>query len=171
MLNVRQVWLLVHIGLGSGFLHGFLVGARTLTAPHLGAREERARNRALLTMAVAAWLTVVTGTWTVYAWYRAKPIPGASSLSFPKSWLTASHRLAVWHDFGMEWKEHIGWLAPILATAVSTLVIRHQPVLSADWRARRLVTAMFSLALLAALVAAVLGAAINKVAPNQFLSL
>ena len=171
MLNVRQVWLLVHIGLGSGFLHGFLVGARTLTDLRNNPAIDRARNRAVLVMAGAAWLTVITGTWTVYAWYRAAPTQWASPLAYPKEWLVSHSHLAVWHEFGMEWKEHVGWLAPVLATTVAFMVIRHQSVLRADWRARRLVSALFSLALLAALVAAVLGAAINKVAPNQFLSM
>ena len=171
MLNVRQAWLLVHIGLGSGFLHGSLVGARTLTDLRNHPETDRARDRAVLVMAAAAWLTVITGTWTVYSWYRATPTSGVPTLAYPKAWLVTHSHLAVWHEFGMEWKEHVGWLAPVLATTVAVMVIRHQSVLRADWRARRLVSALFSLALVAALIAAVLGAAINKVAPNQFLSM
>ena len=169
MLSGRQLWLLIHIGLGSGFFHGFMVGGRALT--DLRARPETvaARNRAVVAMAGAAWLTVLTGTWTVYSWYRAKPLSPALTLRYPQQWLMSHDRLAVWHEFGMEWKEHVGWLAPILATTAAVLVIRHQSVLSHDWRPRRLVTALFSLAVAAAVVAAVLGAVINKVAPNQFL--
>lgn len=28
-----------------------------------------------------------------------------------------------WHDFGMEWKEHVGWLVPLLLTAVAFLPV------------------------------------------------
>jgi hypothetical protein len=131
----------------------------------------RARNRAVVVMTVAAWLTVVTGTWTVYSWYRARPPVPRLTLRYPQQWLLSHGRLGFWHEFGMEWKEHIGWLAPILATTVAVLVVGHQDVLRRDWRPRRLVGALFSLAIAAAVVAALLGAAINKVAPNQFLNL
>lgn len=121
-------------------------------------------------MTTAAWLTVITGTWMVYAWYRAEPPTAASShLGYPKAYLVSDPKLAVWHEFGMEWKEHIGWLSPILATATAVVAVRHRSVLRRDWRVRRLALAMLALAFFAALVAAVLGAAINKAAPNQFL--
>jgi hypothetical protein len=169
VLNGRQLWLLVHIGLGSAFFHGFVVGGRALTDSRARPETVAARKRAVVAMAAAAWLTVLTGTWTVYSWYRAKPVSAGLTLRYPQQWLMSHERLAVWHDFGMEWKEHVGWLAPILATTVAVLVVRHQDVLNRDWRPRRLVSVLFSLAIAAAVVAAVLGAAINKVAPNQFL--
>jgi phosphate/sulfate permease len=171
MLNARQAWLLIHIGLGSAFLHGFVAGARVLGDIRTRARPDRRADRGLVIMAVAAWLTVVTGTWTVYAWYRATPASSAVTLAYPKAWLAEHADLAAWHDVGMEWKEHVGWLAPMLATSAAVLVVRHRAVLGADWRARRLTTALISLALAAGLIAAAIGAAINKVAPNQFLGL
>jgi hypothetical protein len=169
LLTTRQAWLLAHIGLGSAFMHGFIGGARALLDPRHHPELERARARGAIVMATGAWLTVLTGTWGVYAWYRATPPAGSSSLAYPKAWLIGHAHLAGWHEFGMEWKEHIGWLAPILATTVAVTAIRHRAVLRSDWRPRRLVVALFSLAFVAALVAAALGAAINKVAPNQFL--
>src|SRR3990172_12540305 len=69
-------------------------------------------------MAAAAWGTVITGTWIVYPWYR-EAIP-----SSPKSKLLADASTADWHDFGMEWKEHIAWISPILATTVAFIVDR-----------------------------------------------
>jgi hypothetical protein len=172
VVNGRQLWLLVHIALASGFLHGFVVGSRALTDPGAGPAALRSRNRALVVMTVAAWTTVISGTWTVYSWYRAKPLAvTGSTLRYPQQWLLSHGRLGVWHDFGMEWKEHVGWLAPILATTVAVVATRHQDILRRDWRSRRLVVALFSLAIAAAIIAAGLGAAINKVAPNQFLGL
>ncbi len=67
-------------------------------------------------MAVVAWLTVFTGSWIVYPWYRAEP-DGA------KFQLLANSSTADWHNFAMEWKEHIAWIAPLLATAVAFAVI------------------------------------------------
>ncbi|HVW31955.1 MAG TPA: hypothetical protein VHL53_05400 [Acidimicrobiia bacterium] len=171
MITGRQLWLLAHIAAGSGFIHGFRAGGRSLADPHLSPAAVRARNRALVVMAVAAWLAVVSGTWTVYSWYRAKPVVAGAALHYPQQWLVTHGRLGFWHEFGMEWKEHVGWLAPMLATTVAVVAIRHQDVLHRDWQPRRLVTAMFSAAVAAALIAAGLGAAINKVAPNQFLGL
>jgi hypothetical protein len=69
-------------------------------------------------MTIAAWLTVITGTWIVYPWYRAKLPADADLHFFPRAYLLAEPQRAGWHTFGMEWKEHVAWLAPILATAV-----------------------------------------------------
>jgi amino acid permease len=158
--------LLIHIGFSVLFLHGFAVSTRVL----LDGREviERKAARAAVLMTAAAWLTAITGTWSVYSWYRAKPAHNSFTLAYPQAYLQR-YGLSFWHEFGMEWKEHIGWLAPILATTVVVMAVRYRAVLCNDWRVRRFVTAMLSLAFFAALVASALGAAINKVAPNQFL--
>jgi hypothetical protein len=165
----RQLWLLVHIGLGAGFIHGFLGGSKALVDWRDIPDLDRRRVRSTIVMAAASWTTVVTGTWLVYVWYRAEPPGDASTLAFPKAWLLEHSNVSFWHEFGMEWKEHIGWLAPILATAVAVMAIRHRSVLRTDWRARRLVAGLFAVAFATALIAASLGAVINKVAPNQFL--
>jgi len=121
-------------------------------------------------MAAGAWLTVVTGTWIVYPWYRAEPPSGAlTTISYPQADLQADPSLAWWHDFGMEWKEHVGWLAPFLATAVAFVVLRHRRLVAHDERLRKGITNLFSLAFAAALVSCGLCAFINNVAPNQFL--
>jgi ssDNA-specific exonuclease RecJ len=65
----------------------------------------------------------------------------------------------------MEWKEHIAWIAPLLATAVAfavtyygTSLIRHQGV-------RRTLLVFFTASFLIAGVAGALGAFITKAAP------
>jgi hypothetical protein len=70
-------------------------------------------------MAIVAWITVITGTYIVYPWYRATAPKGADLTQYPRAYLLKDPELAVWHNFGMEWKEHVAWLAPILATAVA----------------------------------------------------
>jgi len=65
----------------------------------------------------------------------------------------------------MEWKEHIGWAAPILATAVAFVVSYYGPRLARDNKLRWLTMVAFVAAFAAAAVAGVFGAFINKAAP------
>ncbi len=121
-------------------------------------------------MAATAWLTVITGTWIVYPWYRAKPLADEADLApYPKAYLLADPDLARWHTFAMEWKEHVGWLSPILATTVAYVVIRYRPQLAQQVELRRALMLLFTLAFATTLVSGALGALLNKAAPNQFL--
>ena len=72
---------------------------------------------------------------------------------------------AEWHNFGMEWKEHVAWIAPILATAVAFVVLYYGVRLAREQGMRRVLMALFVLAFAAAAVAGLFGAFINKVAP------
>jgi hypothetical protein len=85
-----------------------------------------------------AWVTVLTGTWIIYPWYRealaGETCAGCAGLSLPEAprvrrriSCSPTCRTGVWHTFGMEWKEHIAWIAPILATAVAFLVTYYGP--------------------------------------------
>src|SRR6266545_966653 len=113
-LSYREWWALIHgIIFGAFFLLAFsggLAGLWSLRSEWVTTRGLHERLRRLkigiVTMAVAAWGTVITGTWIVYPWYRSK------SPDSPKSTLTADPTTADWHTFGMEWKEHIAWIAP-----------------------------------------------------------
>jgi hypothetical protein len=127
-LTNRELWTLIHgTGLGALFLLAFagdLAGFYSLRPESLtaaGLRERIVRlDVGTAVMAVAAWLTVISGTWIVYPWYRARPPEGMANLeAYPRSYLLADERLAEWHHFGMEWKEHIAWIAPYLATVVA----------------------------------------------------
>ncbi|MGH8906634.1 MAG: hypothetical protein ACRD0K_08980 [Egibacteraceae bacterium] len=183
MFTSRQLWLMAHLGLGVVFIHAFAGGIATLlprgTAATRGGHYRpfipsrvKASIRAVSTagMAVVAWLTVLTGTWIVYPWYHAQPPPGVSDIAYPESWLSANPGLSVWHEFGMEWKMHVGWLAPFLATAVAFVVLRCPRALNEDRALRKAVTTYFALAFAVAVVAGLLGAVVNNVAPNQFLT-
>ena len=70
-----------------------------------------------------------------------------------------------WHNFGMEWKEHIAWLAPLFATTAAFIVTYYGLKLARQARVRRLAISLFVLAFSTAAVAGVLGALITKVAP------
>lgn len=187
MLTSRQFWLMLHLSCGALFIHAFAGGIVTLlqpgtpSAPASTGRRTRAylawrikdvmRAYSTAGMAFVAWLTVLTGTWTVLPGYRAEPPPGAPITAYPKAALLASQDFSFWHNFGAEWKEHVGWLMPFLATAVAFIVLRRPHALNADKRLRKAVTAYFILIFGIALVAGLLGAIINNVAPNEFLKL
>jgi hypothetical protein len=65
----------------------------------------------------------------------------------------------------MEWKEHVAWIAPILATAAAFLVTWYGPRMARDQRMRKLALWLFVGAFATAGVAGIFGAFINKAAP------
>jgi hypothetical protein len=132
-----------------------------------GVKERLVRLKAgLWAMAAVVWATVLTGTYIVYPWYRAVPPKGTTDLSaFPKSLLLSIPTTAEWHNFGMEWKEHVGWIAPIAATVVAYVVSVYGPRLAGDSKIRRALVWFFVVAFVTAGIAGMFGAFINKVAP------
>ncbi|MBI4338201.1 MAG: hypothetical protein HY683_10285 [Chloroflexi bacterium] len=172
-LSGREFWTVLHgMVFGAGFLLAFaggLAGLWSLRAGLVtveGLRDRIMRLRAgLVAMATLAWLTVLTGNYIVYPWYRAKPPSGADLAEYPRSFLLSRPSTAEWHRFGMEWKEHVAWVAPILATTVAFIAIYYGPRLTADRKLRRTVVALFITAFAAAAVAGIFGAFLNKVAP------
>ncbi len=172
-LTEREFWTVIHgMGLGTIFLLAFsggLAGLWSLRPEWVTVAGIQERLHRLIAgtwiMAIMAWLTVMTGTYIVYPWYRAKPPTGADLIRFPRSYLLANPHLAEWHKFGMEWKEHVAWLSPILATAVAYVVIRYGSKLAHEQKIRQALMLLFTLAFLAAGVAGLFGAFINKVAP------
>lgn len=170
----REFWTLIHgMGFGALFLLAFAGGLAGLYSlrPELltvtGLRERMTRLVAgTWLMAIAAWGTVLTGTFIVYPWYRAAAPKGAADLSaFPRSFLLANPNLAEWHNFGMEWKEHVAWFAPILATVVAFVVLRYGKRLAEMPFLRKALMVTFVLAFGAAAVAGLFGALITKAAP------
>lgn len=173
-LTARELWGVIHgLGLGSLFLLAFgggLAGLYSLRRELLTEAGMSDRLRRLLWgtwgMALVAWATVISGTWIVYPWYRAAPPEGTTDLTdYPRYRLLADEATAGWHEFGMEWKEHVAWIAPILATAVAFIVWRYGERLADDPQLRRAVMVLFVLAFLAAAVAGLFGAFITKTAP------
>ncbi len=172
-LTPRELWTVIHgMTLGAVFLLAFagglagLFSLRTELVTVTGIRERVHRLLAgTWLMAVVAWLTVLSGTYVVYPWYRAKPPAGANLADYPRYLLLSHVTTQGWHNFGMEWKEHVAWFAPILATAVAVVVAKYGAQLAEDNRLRRAVIWTFVFAFAAAGVAGLFGAFINKVAP------
>jgi hypothetical protein len=154
------------MGFGAVFLLAFagglagLYSLRTgLVTPQGVVERVRRLKIGVVAMAVAAWGTVLTGTWVVYPWYRDK------AKGSPKSILLGNPATKDWHDFGMEWKEHIAWLSPILATVVAFIVVYYGTNLIRHNRVRNTAITLLILAFGFAAVAGTLGALITKVAP------
>lgn len=185
-LTRRETWTVIHgLILGTIFLLAFsggLAGLWSLRPGYLTAAGIHERMRRLYVgawvMAIASWLTVITGTWVVYPWYRAKlagetfdgcaglTLPDAAKCS-PRDFLmsNASGETEEWHHFGMEWKEHAAWAAPILATAAAFIIVYYGPRLITRPWLRTVTIVMFVAAFAAGVVGGGLGAFINKVAP------
>lgn len=166
-LSWREFWTVLHgLLLGSLYLLAFaggFAGLWSLSKKYL--TEEGLKERlwrlyvGTWSMAILCWITVISGTFMVYPWYRAK------EATSPRSVLLADADKKLWHTFGMEWKEHVAWLAPILATAVAFIVVYYRKDLTERESLRKVALALFCLAFFAAAVAGLLGAFINKVAP------
>jgi hypothetical protein len=169
----REIWGLIHgMGFGALFLLAFAGGLAGLYSlrPELltvtGLRERMIRLVAGTSlMAIAAWGTVITGTYIIYPWYRAAPPAGANLIDYPRYYLLDNPNLAAWHTFGMEWKEHVAWFAPILATVVAFIVLRYGKKLAEMPYLRNVVIISFVVAFTAAAVAGLFGALITKAAP------
>jgi hypothetical protein len=120
----------------------------------------------LIGMVVLAWLTVFSGAYIVYPWYRAVPPAGVTDLSeYPRRLLLSSGRTSEWHNVGMEWKEHVSWLAPIAMTMVAYVTLRYRRAIT---RPRRMPPAVIGFAVAAFVatgIAGAFGAFLNKYAP------
>ncbi len=85
-------------------------------------------------MAALGWAAVLTGAYIIYPWYRAVAPAGADLALYPKALLTAHPTTAGWHSLGMEWKEHVAWIAPMAATMVAWVMIKHRAAWNAPAR-------------------------------------
>jgi hypothetical protein len=176
----REFWAIIHgLGLGTLFLLAFAGGLaglyslreRLLTVEGIAERSPRLLIGTTI-MAIVSWLTVITGTFIVYPWYRATPpqaldvaVQSDELAAFPRFWLLASEATRDWHAFGMEWKEHVAWIAPMLATAVAFAVIYYGAQLARRADVRRGAVVFFTLSFVAAGAAGLFGAFITKIAP------
>jgi len=179
-LTERETWTLIHgMGFGAMYLLAFAGGLagiwslrpQLVTVEGISDRVLRLRWGTII-MAVLLWLTVIVGTFVVYPWYRQAPpaaidtkVQSDALKAYPRYWLLADEKTAEFHDFGMEFKEHVAWISPLLATIVAFAVFRYGKELVKNARARYMIMAMFILAFAIAGIAGFLGALITKAAP------
>jgi hypothetical protein len=175
-ITARSLWTLIH-GMGFGALYlmacsGALVELyRRYSPQNLASPVQNQENFLriyLVAMAVIAWLAVLTGAYIIYPWYRAVPPLGTANLAaFPQRLLLASPATKGWHAIGMEWKEHVAWLAPISITMAAGVVLQYGRDLKNHPQLRAAVLGFVWTSLAAAAIAGFFGAMINKNAPVE----
>jgi hypothetical protein len=172
-ITANEFWTIIH-GLSLGGLLLMIISAILICLLYMNPgwltengkqKNIKILNYGVWLIAVLTWLTVIIGTYIVYPWYRAKPPAGADLISFPRSFLMANPKLSGLHTFGMEWKEHIAWLTPILVTAVAFIVIHYGNKLLDNPKILKALITIISISVFAIIIAVVLGALINKAAP------
>jgi hypothetical protein len=67
----------------------------------------------------------------------------------------------------MEIKEHVPWIAAMLATAVAFVAVRYRAQLLRDGALRRVATTLLAICFLLVSFVSLLGVFINKVAPLE----
>jgi len=117
---------------------------------------------------VLGWAAVLSGAYVVYPWYRAALPAGVVDLTaYPRLLLLSKPSTAGWHSLGMEWKEHVAWMAPIAMTAVAYVMVKYRGIVEEHRALRRQVLVFAAVALVAAGVAGGFGALIDKAAPVE----
>lgn len=169
LLTARQLFFMAHSILGVLVLNAFALGVGTLWTSADSRLTLSVRKLSTATMAALAWAAAIIGTWLVYPGYRADAPPGADLDLYPRQYLQRTPNLRFWDGFAMDWKLHVGWMTPFLATAVAFVALRYGRRIRADFQVRKMLTNLLVIAAATGAIAAVLGALVNIAAPNDFL--
>jgi hypothetical protein len=173
-ITVRDLVTVLHgMGFGALFMLAFsgalaeLYRMSVSTGPaQVSSRGQSLLGVYLIAMVVLAWLTVFSGAYIVYPWYRAVPPAGLTDLSeYPQRLLLSSGKTSEWHNVGMEWKEHVSWLAPIAMTMVAYVTLKYRRAITTPRYMRTVVLVFAVAAFVATGVAGAFGAFLNKYAP------
>lgn len=173
-ISTHDFWTVLHgMGFGALFMLAFsgaLAELYRMSAPRApvqpSSREQTLLTLYLAAMVILAWLTVFSGAYIVYPWYRAVPPAGAADLAdYPRRLLLSSGKTSEWHNIGMEWKEHVSWLAPIAMTMVAYVTMKYGRALAKPRHMRTAVLVFTVAAFVATGIAGAFGAFLNKYAP------
>ncbi len=173
LFSERSIWTMVHgVGLGGAALLGLAAALFHLYATRVpdgpGEPVAGARALAIVTTLTAAmlWLTVIVGTYVIFPPYRVTPPAGVTDLGqFPRAMLLANPDSAWLHRFAMESKEHMPWIASMLATAAAFVAVRHPSRVFRDRSLRSVSLGLLASAFVLTAFMSLLGVFVNKVAP------
>jgi hypothetical protein len=173
-ISARELWTVFHgMGFGalfmlafSGAIMEFYGGWSANPTASYDTKGKAMLRFYLIVMVALAWGTVFSGAYVVYPWYRAIPPLGTIDLAgFPQKLLIASPATREWHNFGMEWKEHVAWIAPIAMTMVAYVYWKYGRGVDKHRELRKAALVFTLAAFFATAVAGGFGAFINKYAP------
>ncbi len=173
-ISTHDFWTVMHgMGFGALFMLAFsgaFAELYRMSAPgapsRVSTREQTLLGIYLAAMVILAWLTVFTGTYLIYPWYRAVPPAGVTDLAeYPRRLLLSSGKTSEWHNIGMEWKEHAAWLAPITITMVAYVTMKYGRAIVQHRNMRIGVLGFAVAAFVATGIAGAFGAFLNKYAP------
>jgi len=171
---LQETWSIIHgagFGLGLLLLFPLVIGGLVLLGRRwLEANAPDSYLRFLVggawILTSLAWLTDIMGTYLPYPRYRVQPPHGATNLrDFARSYLLSRSDLAIWENIGMKWKEHLGWIVPILCTAAVYIILVYGWRLADQPRIRKAVMTLLMIAFIAAGITGYLGILITKLAP------
>jgi hypothetical protein len=172
----RSLWTMIHgVVLGGAALMALFAALFSIFAMRTAdgvdvATGTQARSLARLTVfiAVVLWLTVFVGTYVNFPPYRATPPEGVTDLSYyPRSLLLGSPDTAWLHAFAMESKEHMPWIASMLATAVAFVGVRYRSTLLKDAQLRQMTITLLAICFALVSFVGLMGIFVNKIAPLQ----
>ncbi|HJR15878.1 MAG TPA: hypothetical protein VJ808_03410 [Gemmatimonadales bacterium] len=172
----RSIWTMIHgIVLGGGALMALaaalfsLYAMRSATASDVTSQNQaRYLAQLMVLTAVLLWLTVLIGTYINFPPYRATPPEGLTDLArYPRSLIRSSPGTEWLHSFAMETKEHVPWIAAMLATAVAAVSVRYRSQLLSDRPLNSMAMTLVSICLVLVSFASILGVFVNKVAPLE----
>ena len=176
LFSERSIWTMLHgIGFGGGALLALAASlvALYLLRPRAGDSAtvpDRSGAIAGLTSltALLLWLTTIVGTYVVFPPYRVTPPEGTTDLApYPRALILGDPSTAWLHAFAMETKEHLPFIACILATAVAYVAWRYRSRFITDAALRRGGSAMLIITFGIVAYISLLGVFINKVAPLE----
>lgn len=176
LFTERSLWTMLHgLVLGGGALMGLAAALFALRiVPGPGSSHEAldypSRRIAWLIVAVAVllWLTVILGTYVTFPPYRATPPEGLTDLrQYPRALIRANPGTAWLHSFAMESKEHVPWIAAMLATAVAAIGVRYRTHFLGDTDLRKKASALLAICFVLVAYVSLLGVFVNKVAPLE----
>jgi hypothetical protein len=171
----RSIWTMVHgIGLGGAALMGlaaalfYLYAAGTSDVSDDLPTASPALGGVMVFTAATLWLTVLVGTYVIFPPYRATPAAGVTDLSqFPRALVLATPSTEWLHAFAMESKEHMPWIASMLATAVAFVAVRYRSSVLHDASLRNAAIGLLAISFALVAFVSLMGVFVNKVAPLQ----
>jgi hypothetical protein len=171
-ITFRDLMTVIHgMGFGALFMLAFSGAIAQLyripTTAQSSGRDRSPLTLYFIIMVVLAWLTVFSGAYIIYPWYRAVPPVGITDLAeYPRRLLLSSGKTSEWHNVGMEWKENVAWIAPIAMTMVAYVTLRYRNTIPRGWQHIRTAILVFAAAaFIATGIAGMFGAFLNKYAP------